>query len=138
MMTIELGGPIERGGSVKNNYISETLRNFRGEYCIFVEGCAWRLDQNGTVVCGWHEDEKIIREKIQVLAKRKLSKAELTSSTFDLNLFFDGGYVLRLFCDLTQGDMDNYSVRFPSGWYSIQPSSKLTREIDSTDSTNRD
>ena len=127
MMTIELGGPVERGGPVKNNYISETLRNFRGEYCVFVEGCAWRLDQNDAVICGWHEEEKIIRQKMQVLAGQTLLKAELSTSVLDLELLFDGGYVLRLFCDLTEGDLDNYSIRFPSGWFSVQPQSKLVR-----------
>ncbi len=128
MMTIELGGPIARGGPVKNNHITEVLRNFRGDYCVFVEGCAWRLDRNGAVICGWHEEEIVIRERVQVLAARKLIRAEVSTSAFDLNLFFDHGYVLRLFCDQTVGTLDNYSIRFPSGWYSVQPQSKLARE----------
>lgn len=121
MMTIEVGGPIERSGPVRNEKISDTLRNFRGAYCVFVEGCAWRLDQKGTVVCGWRDDEDVIREKIQTLAGHHVQKVELASSVFDLNLSFDHGYVLRLFCDLTAGDLDNYSIRFPSGWYCVQP-----------------
>lgn len=124
-MTIEVGGPIERSGPVRNGKISDTLRNFRGAYCVFVEGCAWRLDGQGTVVCGWRDEEDVIRKKIQALAGRHIQKVELASSVFDLNLFFDHGYVLRLFCDLTAGDIDNYSIRFPSGWYSVQPNGGL-------------
>jgi hypothetical protein len=126
MMTIEIGGPIERSGPVKNDNISDTLRNFRGAYCVFVEGCAWRLDQNGAVVCGWRDDEGVIREKIKTLAGRNIQHVEIASSVFDLNLSFDQGHVLHLFCDLTAGDLDNYSIRFPTGWYSVQPNGGLT------------
>jgi len=128
MMTIELGRPVDRGGPVKNSHISEILRSFRGEYCVFVEGCAWRLDKSDGVVCGWRDMEETIRERMQILAGRKVTAAELLRSGFDLNLVFDGGYILHLFCDLTAGDLDNYSVRLPSGWYSIQPGSRVVRQ----------
>lgn len=128
MMTIEIGNPIKRDGPIKNENVSEMLRNFHGEYCVFVEGCAWRLDDNETMICGWGEEPGKIREKICILAGCKLTGIEVSSWAFDLNLSFDHRYTLRLFCDRTEGTLDNYSIRFPSGWYAVQPGGKLAAE----------
>lgn len=128
MITIELGRRIQRDAPVKNDNISEELRNYCGEYCVFVEGCAWRLEDNETIVCGWGEEGATIREKMRCLVGCKLTKVELSNWAFDLTLSFNDRYLLRLFCDQTAGTLDNYSIRFPSGWYSVRPRSKLARE----------
>ena len=128
MMTLELGGRVQRDAPVKNDNISDELRRFGGEYCVFVEGCAWRLEDDKTIVCGWGEKESAIREKIRRLVGCKLTKAELSNWALDLTLSFDDRYLLRLFCDRTAGTLDNYSIRFPSEWYSVQSQSKLARE----------
>jgi hypothetical protein len=128
MVTIELGGRVRRGASVKNENISDELRNYCGEFCVFVEGCAWRVEDNATIVCGWNDDEATIREKMDCLVGCKLTKAELSGWALDLTLSFDERYFLRLFCDRTAGTLDNYSIRFPSGWYSVRSKSKLSWE----------
>jgi hypothetical protein len=125
MMTVELGKPVKRGGPVKNEYLSDLLRNYRGEYCVFAQGCAWRLDRKQKVVCGWHEEEAVIRRSMSALAGRRLVAIEICNPALDLNLFFSGGYVLRLFCDQTMSESDNYAIRFPDCWYSVGPRSEL-------------
>jgi len=127
MFTIELGGKVRRDARVKNDNISEELRLFCGEYCIFVEGCAWRLEHGEAIVCAWGEEEKIIREKLRLLEGRVLTKVKITNWALDLDLSFDQSFVLRLFCEQTSATLDNYSIRFPSSWYSVQPNSTLQR-----------
>ena len=126
MMTIQLGKPVKRGGPVKNEHLSNLLRNYRGEYCVFVQGCAWRLDRKETVVCGWHEEEAVIRQMMSALAGRRLAAVEICNQALDLNLAFSGGYVLRLFCDQTADELDNYAIRFPDRWYSVRARSELS------------
>lgn len=132
MMTLDFGRRVPVYPPLRNERLSNELRQFQGEYCVFVEGCAWRLEGKKRVICGWGEKEIVIEKKVQRLVGCKLTNVEFSNWALDLNLSFDDRYLLRLFCDQTAGTLDNYSIRFPSGWYSVRPQSKLAREATET------
>lgn len=128
MITLDFGERIPIDPPLGNKALSNELRHFRGQYCIFVEGCSWRLEEKETIICSWGEEQNTIGKEVQRLVGCQLTKAELPNWTLDLKLSFDDQYLLYLFCDQTAGTLDNYSIRFPSGWYSVRPQSKLARE----------
>lgn len=131
MITLDFGEHIRFDPPLRNQRISSELRNFHGEYSIFVEGCAWRLEKEEVIVCGSRDDEEFLGVELErSLVGSKLTSAKLSNWAFDLDLSFHGGYVLRLFCDQTSTSdgLNNYSVRSPSGWITVGPKSKLVME----------
>jgi hypothetical protein len=128
MVTLDYGRKIPIVPPLRNDRLSKVLREYHGEYCIFIEGCAWRLESKRTILCGWGDDADKIGECVQCLVGCRLSAASVTNWALDLNLSFSNDYVLRLFCDQTAGTLDNYSLRSPSGWYSVGPNSKISQE----------
>lgn len=128
MITFDFGEHIRIDPPLRNQRISSELRNFHGEYSIFVEGCAWRLEKAEVIVCGSRDNEELIGTELEhSLVGAKLINAKLCNWALDLDLSFYGGYLLRLFCDQTSvpGGLNNYSVRSPVGWITVGPKSKL-------------
>jgi hypothetical protein len=134
MATLDLGRRIKQLRPIPNRGVPPGWRHFMGEYCVFIEGCSWRLDDRSTIFCGWGEDEVVIKRKMRRLVGCKVTAAELCNSAFDLLLSFDNRYMVRLFCDQTAIDetLDNYSIRTPDGWYCVGPRSKLRFEPTNT------
>jgi hypothetical protein len=128
MITLDFGERIPITPPLRNETLSNELRHFQGQYCIFVEGCSWRLEEEKRIICSWGDAPNTIGREVERLVGCQLTKAELPYWTLDLRLSFDDKYVLYLFCDQTTGALDNYSIRFPFGWYSVRPQSKLSRE----------
>lgn len=129
MITFDFGRHIRIDPPLRNQRISSELRNFHGEYSIFVEGCAWRLEKAEVIVCGSRDDEELIGIELEnSLVGAKLMSAKLCNRALDLNLSFHTGYLLRLFCDQTSAPegLNNYSVRSPLGWITVGPKSELT------------
>jgi hypothetical protein len=59
-----------------------------------------------------------------------VTDVETFEPSFDLKLTFGGDHMLELFCDQTSAGhaLENYSLRLPSGWFTIGPDSALSHE----------
>jgi hypothetical protein len=129
MATLHVGQRIARQPPLKNPNLPEELRMFNGEFCIFVKGCAWRLENGSRIVCGSTNPEAEIGLKLTPgLTGALITEAQLCNWAGDLNVTFSNQYVLRLFCDQTgEQAIDNYAVRFPSGWIKVGPDGVQSR-----------
>lgn len=126
MATFHLGSQIERRSYLRNPKLSESLRNYQGQYCLFIEGCSWRLSNQNSVICTWRDPEEVIGRQTGRMSGCHVTAARVQSESYDLSVVFDKRYFLELFCDQTRSnDMDNYSLRSPRGWLSVSPGSRL-------------
>jgi hypothetical protein len=127
-VTIHLGGKVERRQPVDNARISEELRRFRGEFCLFIRGCAWRLEQNGMVTCTSKSSEEIIFSETEKLAGQTVHAIRILNSSLDLEVRFEDAQVLTLFCEEVVGDVDNYQLRVPGGWHTVHAEGRISFE----------
>src|SRR4051794_4918517 len=49
-VTLDFGRKIERARPLRNPTLPDSLRHFKGEFGVFIQNCAWRLDIN-SIVC---------------------------------------------------------------------------------------
>jgi hypothetical protein len=125
MVTFHLGTKLARHPPLKNRHLPKTLQRFQGEYCLFVKGCAWRLETNSRIVCASTDPEPTIGlELTRRLTGATITKTCISTWAGDASVTFNDEYLLSLFCDQTEENgIDNYAVRFPSGWIKVGPNS---------------
>lgn len=112
---LEFGERVPRKTRVRNPFLSSDQQQFEGEFDLFVE-CAWRLDQNRIIVCGWRDSNENDGPMVRGLSKLRnqvVVNVELGNPIPDLVLHLSSELVLRVFCDQTNASAgnDNYSVR---------------------------
>jgi len=99
-----------------------------GEYELMV-WCAWRLDgPKGPVVSSDAADVVVDRKLTRALRGRTIERARVTVPlAWDLEVTFDRGLVLRVFCDYLPGDPSfdgNYEVVLPDRELAVGPGAK--------------
>lgn len=71
--------------------------------------CAWRLEYNGIVLSTSEDDSYpitgLMASTIKRLEGTKVIKIEC-SPQYDLTIFFEGAYILRIFCDQSSSEGD--------------------------------
>jgi hypothetical protein len=132
IISLQLGRQIPRQLHSRNPTLSRLQKKYESEYTLFIE-CAWRLESNSKVICGCWDDNSKNGEMIAGL--KRLTGSTVTSvnvkkPTWDLDLMFSNGLVLRVFCDsVNLADLnDNYSVFLPEGIFVVGTRSKLWKE----------
>jgi len=121
-LTIHLGERIPRKRSLSSGNAPSDIHLFQGQYCIFIEGCAWRMQDGESIIGGWSESEEEIGKVAQKLVGSIITKVTSQTNAFDLLIEFSNRYRLDLFCDRTLlDDLSNYSIRFPEGWFVVNP-----------------
>jgi hypothetical protein len=98
---------------------SSLIVEFEDESYLFV-WCAWRIEQGKQVIVTSSDSisptdndnrpSGFIGEKSPVLEGKKLLSFNLTPQ-FDLDLFFDNEYKLRIFCDIGHS-RDDYNINW--------------------------
>ena len=103
------------------------------EYEVMVK-CSWRLDNVEKVlpITGWQEDSNVdgvMTLRLKTLVDDVISKAEI-SSFFDLEIIFESGKRMFVFCDITPYVDGNFNwVLFTKeGHYSINTGLKCNYE----------
>jgi len=132
MFKVALGKKVKREFPLKkfplkNKHLSKHLRYFDGEFRLFVQCCAWRLQKKNKVICSSTETQETIGFEIKKLVGHRISQINLLNSALDLSVEFDKMYTLTLFCDQTYEPkpLTNYTVFCPEGSYSVEARSKL-------------
>jgi hypothetical protein len=128
MVTFHLGGRIARNPALANYHLSDELREYRGEYCIFVKGCAWNLNVGSRTVCRSTDPErKIGAELTGRLTGATITRSAAEESTANLDVEFGEHGFLHLSCQqASENGIDNYAIRFPFGWIKVDRN-KLVR-----------
>ncbi len=131
-ITIQCGRKIERARPLTNPNASDALRHFKGEYVIFVQDCAWRLELN-EVICtskSPNNNNGPMVIALRSLEGHRIVAVTVTSAAHDLVVEFSGGLRLHLFCDCFDEARDgrNYSFHSPSGVFVAGASGSLTYE----------
>jgi len=127
MATLHLGARVARRPALANQYLSDELRQYRGEYCLFVKGCAWNLNVGPRIICSSTDPEpKIGTELTRQLTGATITKSNVEESTANLQVEFGEHGVLSLLCHQPRRDgVDNYAVRFPFGWIKVDQSNVI-------------
>ena len=86
----------------------------RGEWSFWLYACSWRLDLNGKPKIGSSDSEEGIKDTLSILHGKKLLKANILNSAFDLLLQFENNLVLSVFSCETE-DPEPWSLSTPDG-----------------------
>ena len=113
VVSLKFGEKIKRRIPVTNPHISEEARKFEGEYCLFIEGCAWRIEEEEVLGCSVssNEPDGAMIEALSQLINKKVVSVSLKYPSFDFSLLFEQGVSLHSFCFLkTADELDNYTL----------------------------
>lgn len=130
MVSLEFGEKRPRAKPVKNPRLDPLIRNYEGEWSLYIQDAAWRLDGPEEVLCSSRSSNEAGGEMLQGL--HQLTDAVVTGVKLfkpggDLLLVFSNGLKLTLFCDcMNEDEGDNYSVFAPSFIFTVKPKSKWT------------
>lgn len=131
-VSLDFGNKIERARPLRNRHLAEAVRKFKGEFGIFVQGCAWRLDAE-KMICSSktpNANDGPMALGLRTLVDQRVVNATPTLSGYDLLIEFSAGATLRLFCDCFDdvSDGDNYSFHTPDWIFVVKAGGILTRE----------
>lgn len=140
-VSLDFGKKIERARLLRNPHLSEAVRNFTGEFGIFVQDCAWRLDAD-KVICSSktpNANDGPMALGLRNLVDQRVVNAVATLPGYDLLIEFSAGAKLRLFCDCFDdaSDGNNYSFHTPEWVFLVKAGGVLTSESRRRESYNQ-
>lgn len=97
-ITMDFGKDIEIVFNTKKGIEKFT----RGEWHLWINDCAWRIDKEGKPIIGSNDDRKKINKKILILKNKILKNIEILSNIFDAKISFEKGIELTLFANTTE------------------------------------
>ncbi len=100
--TLDIGAKIKRSIPVQNPHLSPDSQQFTGEFALFVENCAWRLEHNKAILCtskSANSEGGEMLTNLRLLIGRKIENINLIIPGFDLIVKFENGFMLRTFSD---------------------------------------
>ena len=104
-------------------------RAYVGQYVLYLEECPWRLDGPDGVIASWMDSSDRggrIHTGLPELVNRQIQRVQLRRPGLDLELYFTGGYTLRVFPDQVNPDEgDNYSIVIGDATYVVAANSTL-------------
>ncbi len=124
MASLDFGKRVPRPQPLRNRHLTRAQWQFEGEFDLFVEGCAWRLQSERNVLCSSMSDNAndgpMVRG-LEELTDRRVETVALDFPGYDLRLGFEDGLELLLFCDQAdpEGEADNYSFFTPQMAWSV-------------------
>ena len=114
MVSLDFGEKIKHRIPITNPHISEEARKFKGEYSLFIEGCAWRIEDKEKVLgCSdsSNEPDGAMIQSLSQLINKKVVSVSLKYPSFDFSFLFEQGVSLHSFCfSNTADELDNYTL----------------------------
>ncbi len=102
-LTVEFGQPVKTDPKSSRKY---------GEWNLWLYGCAWRIEQTGSVLAGCEDEREDIKAVVGILNGKKLVKIEFGPVAFDTVFRFEDNLDIRTF-QIYRGDMENWFFYFP-------------------------
>jgi hypothetical protein len=130
VLNLHIGDLIPRPWPIPNPELPESMRDYDGEFGLLVE-CAWRVETAGRIICSWLECESDAERRemcVRLLTGQEIENIEVRQPFLDLAVLFRNDHVLRLFCDQTEPECDNYVVFTPHDSWVVVQGAKLQRE----------
>lgn len=122
MVSLCFGEKIRRKKPVDNPHLSEDVRNFDAEYCLYLQECGWRLQTCKQVIASSaspNDNDGPMLAGLRSIVGERVLTAEVEDVSCDLKLEFSNGVNLRVFCFGRSGEeWDNYTFYTPAFWYS--------------------
>ncbi|MFD0893726.1 hypothetical protein KBB96_08890 [Luteolibacter ambystomatis] len=131
MFTLDLGEKIQRLRPLPSKHLDETIRNFEGEYSLYVTFGDWRVEGPEGVICTSRSSNEKDGEMVTGLKRlegEKIVEASMTGASRDLLLAFSSGLVLRVFVNAVDDEEDDYSLFFPQGVWTVGAKGRLRGE----------
>ena len=115
-ITLDFGEKIPRARPLKNQNLPEMQRQHKGEFGIFVQNCAWRLEMDRAFFSSKspNENDGEMVRALQNLIGRRVVSVVATPSAHDLAVEFSGAVKLSLFCDCVDEERDGNNYSFHS------------------------
>lgn len=140
-ISLDFGKKVERARPLRNSHLTEAVRKFTGEFRIFVQGCAWRLDAD-KMICSSktpNANDGPMALGLRTLVDQRVVNAAITLSGYDLLIEFSTGTKLRLFCDCFDdvSDGNNYSFHTPDWVFVVKAGGILASESREPESHNQ-
>ena len=137
MVTLDFGRKVLRKRRLHNSHLSAEQQVYRGEFWLYLENCAWRVDSESEVICGSTDDNEesgFMVDGMKKMVGQCVKAYELSFPGLDLVLHFSNSLSLHLFCDQVNltDDIDNYSFSLPTILYTVGPRSNLFVELRET------
>jgi hypothetical protein len=110
--TIRVGRKIASDRPLTNPALTPDERVFEGEFWLFVEDAAWRLDDSNGNICGSTSTNSAGSAMSVGLARligQHVIASQVSSPCHDLEFSLSNDLYLRIFCDQLE-ESDNYSI----------------------------
>jgi hypothetical protein len=112
--TLDFGARFPRDRPLKNELLTQVVRENKAEFCLFVQSTPWRVQSAETVVATWQDDEANDGPMVAALDRlvgATVVAAQVAPPAWDLTLTFDNGLTLVVFADGTpRRDFDDYDL----------------------------
>ncbi len=114
VVSLYFGDKIPRKKRLTNPHLSPEAQGFDGEYVLFIEESAWRIESSEQVLCSSlssNDNEGPMLSSLHLLQGKRVLDLTLRTPSLDLAVAFEGGLMLSIFnfhevCE----EMDNYSI----------------------------
>jgi hypothetical protein len=131
--TLHFGKKLKRTRTLNNPTLPDALKRFEGEFVLFIQNCAWRLDTD-RILCtskSSNENEGPLVRGLRSLIDQRVVGAQATYPSCDLTLEFSTTAKLRLFCDCVdeERDGDNYALHATSEIFVVPAGSDMRTEV---------
>jgi hypothetical protein len=132
VIDLHFGAKLPRRQPLQNVNLSDTERNYDGEFSLYVE-CAWRLDSIDQVIAGWTQWSDSIDnmfEGLRLVKGRRVEQVDIKRPAWDLTLRFDNNLALSVFADQDSilDPVDNYCLFTGSKIYTVASRSQIQVE----------
>lgn len=132
VVSFQIGSKLARDKPIDNPQLSEDVRNYEGEYCLFIE-CVWRLESKEEVMCGAWDDNSADGKMLQglnMLVGKRVTDLSWVEPAWDLAITFSNNLQLKVFCDQVneEDQIDNYMVFTPTDILTVGTKSVLEFE----------
>jgi hypothetical protein len=134
MVSFDFGRKVRRTHPIDNPNLTDEQQNYIGEFALFTYFCPWRIEWGDEIIGSWNNDNRedgpMLRAVYRLLDE-KVERLELLHPGLDLNIYFTGNLVLRLFCDQTdeKEGADNYIFFAPDKSFAVGIRSKIEIEL---------
>lgn len=128
-LVLDIGRKIQLPEPIRNPLLSEESRRYKGEFTLFLEDCAWRVENEEGILCTSKSENSLNGEMLSAIRQligARIIRAEIETFGFDLLIAFDKKLVLRTFSDTASDESgDNYTYSSPEGAFTVSPKGKF-------------
>lgn len=122
--SLQMGKRILRAKPLKNPTLPEDIQKYNGEFVLFIQNCAWRLDSE-RMICSSkspNNNDGPMVQGLRSLTGQRVVTVATSPPGHDLLIRFSGGGALHVLCDCFNEDEDgdNYSLHCPTRVFTIQ------------------